>query len=271
MIAYQILRGKRFWLFLVLPALVLWSCHQLYYNKSFNFSPARIISDFSYNSEWAIVEPQDLRLLKSILSQKFKFLAAGSQSYAFVSQDGKYVIKFFEMKHLVSRISDLWHPEKVDYRRQNLLSIFNAHKLAYDELRQDTGLIYIHLNKSHHLQTHLEAIDRLGRTHLIDLDKTEFMVQEKAELIFTRLKKLIDRGDKKEMQRCIAATLQLVQRRIDRGISDHDKAVKHNYGFVGDRPLHLDIGGIEKVSKPQEYNRITERINKWLQKNDTSI
>ena len=175
------------------------------------------------------------------------------------------------MKHLVSRISDLWHPEKVDYRRQNLLSIFNAHKLAYDELRQDTGLIYIHLNKSHHLQTHLEAIDRLGRTHLIDLDKTEFMVQEKAELIFTRLKKLIDRGDKKEMQRCIAATLQLVQRLIDRVISDHDKAVKHNYGFVGDRPLHLDIGGIEKVSKPQEYNRITERINKWLQKNDTSI
>ncbi len=267
---YQIFRGKRFWFFLVFPAIFLWSCYQLYLNKSFNFSPARITSDFSYNPHWAIEEPQDLSPLKSILSQKYKFLAVGSQSYAFVSHDGKYVIKFFMMKHRTPRISDLWHPEKIEYRKQNILSIFKAHKLAYDELRQDTGLIYLHLNKSQDLQTHLKAIDRLGRTHLIDLDKTEFVVQEKAELIFTHFKKLLEQGDKREIERCIQSTLQLVQRRMDRGISDHDKAVKHNYGFVGDRPVHLDIGRIEKVPKPKEYNRITERINKWLQANDTS-
>jgi hypothetical protein len=271
MMTYQILRGKRFWLLLVLPAVILWGSYQLYLNKSFGFSPARIISDFAYNPEWAIEEPQDLASLRSILEQKFKFLAVGSQSYAFASEDGKYVIKFFIMKHLIPRLSDLWHPEKIEYRKKNLLSIFKAHKLAFDELKEDTGLVYIHLNKSQYLQTRLKAVDRLGRIHLIDLDQTEFVVQEKAELIFTHLKKLLDQGDKARVQKCIQATLALVQRRMDREISDHDKAVKHNYGFIGDRAIHLDIGRIEKISKPKEYNRITQRINKWLQANDTSI
>jgi hypothetical protein len=270
MMTYQILRGKRFWLMLVLPAAVLWGSYQLYQNKSFGFSPARITSDFAYNPDWAIEEPRDLAPLKSIFDQKFKFLAVGSQSYAFVSQDEKYVIKFFIMKHQIPRISDLWHPEKVEYRKENLFSIFKAHKLAFDELKQDTGLIYIHLNKTQDLQTQLQVVDRFGRTHRIDLDRTEFIIQEKAELIFTHLKKLLDKGDKAEVEKCIQATLAIVKRRMDRGISDHDKAVKHNYGFIGDRAIHLDIGRIEKVYKPKEYNRIRERINKWLYANDTS-
>jgi len=268
---YPILRSKRFWRLFLLPVLSLWGLYQLYLNKSFWFSPARITSEFSYHPEWAIEEPQDLSSLQSILGQKFKFLAVGSQSYAFVSEDGKFVIKFFIMKHQIPRISDFWHPEKVEVRKQNLLSIFKAHKLAYDELRQDTGLIYIHLNKSGHLQTRLQAIDRLGRTHYIDLDQTEFVVQEKAELIFTRLKKLLDQGDREKVQHCIQDTLALVRHRMDLGMSDHDKAVKHNYGFVGDRAVHLDIGRIEKVSKPKEYHRIKQRINKWLEANESSF
>jgi|SRR6185436_15204178 len=271
MMTYQILRGKRFWLLLVLPVVILWGSYQLYQSKSFGFSPARICSNFSYNPDWAIEEPQNNSQLKSILNQKFKYLAVGSQSYAFVSEDEKYVVKFFIMKHQIPRLSDLWNPEQVEVRKQNLLSIFNAHKLAYDELKTDTGLIYIHLNKSHDLQTRLQIVDRVGRTFFIDLDQTEFVIQEKAELIFTRLKKLLNQGDKEKMQQCIQSTLALVKRRIAKRITDHDKAVKHNYGFVGDRPIQLDIGRIEKTTpNPNHYKRITQRIDKWLKENDSS-
>jgi len=270
MMTYQILRGKRLWL-LLLVAFALWGSYQLFQNKSLGFGPGRITADFANNPAWAIEEPQDLAPLKSILGQKFKFLAVGSQSYAFASEDGKYVVKFFIMKHQIPRLSDLWHPEKVEYRRQNLFSIFRAHKLAYTELKADTGLIYIHLNKSKHLKTHLTAVDRLGRTHHIDLDKTAFIIQEKAELIFTHLKKLLVKGDRANVQKCIQGVLEVVQRRMDKRISDHDKAVKHNYGFIGERAIHLDIGRIEQIYKPNEYNRIKERINTWLQENDSSL
>jgi len=174
------------------------------------------------------------------------------------------------MKHKIPRLSDLWHPENVDLRRQNLFSIFNAHKLAYTELREDAGLLYIHLNKTNHLKTVLQVVDRFGRAHSIDLDKTEFIVQEKAELIFRHLKKLLEQKDQLQVQKCVQATLDLVKRRMDKGISDHDKAVKHNYGFIGHRPVHLDIGRLEKVTKQKEYNRIKERINTWLEANASS-
>lgn len=271
MMTYQILRGKRFWLIVGLP-LLLWSSYQLYQNKTLGFSTARITSTFSYNKDLDIEEPvgEELDRLNMIFQQKFKFLAVGSQSYAFESEDGKHVIKFFIMKHQIPRVSDLWHPEKINLRRQNLLSIFNAHKLAYDKMREDAGLIYIHLNKTAHLKTELKVIDRLGRTHLIDLDTVEFALQEKAELIFTHLKKLLKRNDKEGVKKAIASILQLVQRRIDLGISDHDKAVKHNYGFIGDRAVHLDIGRIEKIRKTKEYDRINQRINKWLQSNSSN-
>lgn len=268
---YQILRGKRFWLLIILPILIGWGSYQLYLNKSVTFSTARITSDFTNNPDWAVEDPEDLTSLKPILHQPFKFLAVGSQSYAFVSADDKYVIKFFIMKHRIPRLSDLWKPEQVEDRKQKLFSIFKAHKLAYTELKQDTGLVYLHLNKTRHLKTPLTVIDRLGRTHQIDLDQTEFVIQEKAELIFTRLKKLIDQGKKQQIQASVSAILALVQRRMDHGICDHDKAVKHNYGFIGDRAVHLDIGRIDKIYKPKEKQRIIQRIDKWLQENDSSI
>lgn len=253
MMSQSIFKPKRLWFLGI--CLLLWGSYWVYQNKTLGFTPARIISDFPYNPQWDVEEVPEV---KKILDQKFTFLAVGSQSYAFVSEDGKYVIKFFRMKHRIPRISDLFHPGQVKKRRETLLSVFDAHKLAYDEMREDAGLIYIHLNKSDHLKTKLHVKDAMRRIHLIDLDQTEFVIQEKAELIFTRLKKL---GHK---EASINAILQLVQRRIDRGVTDHDKAVKHNYGFIGDRPVQIDIGRIYKERKPRDILHVKARINKWM-------
>lgn len=252
--------------------MLLWGSYWVYQNKTLGFSVRKISSNFSHNPDWAIQEPkgQELFHLKEILSQKYTYLASGSQSYAFVSADGKYVVKFFRMKHLIPRISDLWRKERIAHQHQNLLSIFGAHKLAYEELREDSGLLYIHLNKTQHLNTRFQAIDKLGRTHWIDLDRTEFVVQEKADLIFKRFKTCLDRGDTALMDQSIAATLRLVQRRIDKGIADHDKAVQNNYGFVGEKPIHIDIGRLYRGDKPHEADRIAARIQLWLEENRSS-
>ncbi len=249
-----------------------WGSYWFYQNKTLGFSIAKISSSFSYDPLWAIEEPQgkELEHLKGLLHQKYTYLASGSQSYAFLSADGKYVVKFFRMKHLIPRISDFWKPERIAHQRQNLLSIFGAHKLAFEELREETGLVYLHLNKTDHLKTKFQAVDKLGRTHWIDLDRTEFVVQEKAELIFNRLKRLLDEGDSAAVERSVAAVMQLVRRQIDKQIVDHDKAVKNNYGFVGDRPIHLDIGRIYKGTKPHDYDRIAARIQLWLEENKSS-
>lgn len=237
-------------------------------HKSLGFSLDKISSNLSFRPEWTVADlPKERQ--REIFGQPYQYLASGAEAYAFVSQDGKYVIKFFRMKHLIPSLSDYLKPGRLVRREKNLNAIFTAYKSAYDELKEETGLLFIHLNKTENLKCKLTVTDRIGREHVIDLDQTEFVVQEKAELIFTYFKKLLDQGDHAGVARAKEAMLALVRTRIEKGFADQDKAVSHNYGFVSGRPIHLDIGRIFKGKKEKEYERITARIDKWLQENSS--
>ena len=130
--AYQIFRSKRFYFFLVLPFL-LWSSYQVYQSKTLMFSAARITSTFSCNPDLAVEEPagKELDKLNGIFRQKFRFLAVGSQSYAFESEDGEYVVKFFIMKHKFAQGLRSMASGKSRLSSKKSLSIFNSYKLAY--------------------------------------------------------------------------------------------------------------------------------------------
>lgn len=245
--------------------LFIWGCHFAYHSKVLGFSVAKITSNFNYRPEWEVAAPteSERKQLDEILSQPFYYLGAGSQSYAFASQDGKSVIKFFRMKHQIFHVKDLWTGDRSEERKENLFSIYDSHKLAFEEMKEDAGLIYLHLNKTKHLNKKIKLIDKLHRSYTVDLDHVEFVVQEKAELIFDRLKTILH--DKKKVNTALVEVMHLVKRRMQKGIADHDKAVTHNFGFVGDRAIQLDIGRIYRGHKPKDYDRILERIDKWLE------
>lgn len=232
----------------IITALLLGGYVWLSNHKSFGFSVGKITSSFPADPtfETPLISAN---LKYALFSQDYRYLSSGAQLYAFVSEDGKYVIKFFRVK----KIEDA----------QKRKSLFSAYKLAYEELRKESGLLMLHLNKTTDLSTKLRVRDKLGFSHTIDLDQTEFVVQEKAELIFDYLKKL---PSKDQVDQAIGAILDLVRHRIEKGITDQDKAVSHNYGFVDGRPIHLDIGRIYKGTTANEYTRIQTRITSW-QKN----
>mgnify|MGYP001612059639 FL=1 len=167
------------------------------------------------------------------------------------------------MKQNYFYLKDVWHGNRSDVREKRLSSIFEAYKMAFEGMQEDAGLVYLHLNKTKDLSKKITVIDRLRLSYEIDLDQVEFVVQERAELIFDRLKTHIKQKDTEQLNASIAEMMHLVKRRIDKGISDHDKAVKHNYGFVGDRAVQLDVGRIFYGEKPRDYDNILERIEKW--------
>ena len=264
MIAQFRFRSKILWCALA-SALFLWGWHYAYHSKVLGFSVDRITSDFSYNPAWDVsLNDSEKERLDGILSQPFHYLGAGSQSYAFASQDGKSVIKFFRMKHKVLHLKDFWVGNRSQERKENLFNIFDAHKMAFEEMKEDAGLIYLHLNKTGHLNKKIKVTDRLHRSYVVDLDQVEFVVQERAELIFDRLKSYLDAGDRDQLNLALTEVMHLIKRRTEKGIADHDKAVKHNFGFIGDRVIQLDIGRIYHADKPKEYDRILGRIDKWL-------
>ncbi len=244
--------------------LSLWGWHYAYNSKPLGFSVRKITSNFTFHPEWEVAHTDKAKEhLLEITSQPFYYLGAGSQSYAFVSQDQKWVIKFFRMKQNYFYLKDVWHGNRSDVREKRLSSIFEAYKMAFEGMREDAGLVYLHLNKTKDLSKKITVIDRLRFSYEIDLDQVEFVVQERADLIFDRLKTHIKQKDTEQLNASIAEMMHLVKRRIDKGISDHDKAVKHNYGFVGDRAVQLDVGRIFYGEKPRDYDNILERIEKW--------
>jgi hypothetical protein len=227
------------------------------------FSAKQISSSLPIHPEWAVPHLESDRQLKKIFSSPFKFLGEGAQAYAFESEDGKYVLKFFKMRRFTPSWDDYLCPHVVRRRLKNLRWVFNGYKMAYDHLREDTGLVYIHLTKTDYLNQRVVLIDHEGDATTIDLDQTEFVVQEKAELIFDRLSRLAQQGDQKVLQSAIQSVLALVQRRIDKGYVDRDTAVTNNYGFVGDRPIQIDIGRLYEGTKEKQLERIRNRIDQW--------
>lgn len=248
--------------------LVIFGIYWVQNHKSLGFSLQKISSNLVPDPKWAVPD-LSREMQEAVFGQNYRYLASGTECYAFVSDDEKYVIKFFRMKHYVPSFGDYVKPGKLERRKKNLDTIFTAYKSAYDELSEETGIVFIHLNKTNSLNRTLNITDRLGRAYKLNLDQLEFVVQEKAELIFTRLKRLMDQGDHAGVAHAIQSILGLVQKRIDKGFADQDKAVSHNYGFIGDRPVHLDVGRIFKGKKENEYERISARIGKWVEENSS--
>lgn len=247
-------------LFLVGGLLLYWN-----FPSKERFSVETISSNLPHHPEWTISLPpaEQQKQLQQIFSSRFKFLGEGAQAYAFESSDGKYVLKFFKMRRFSPSNLDYLCPHVVRRRLKNLNWVFNGYKIAYDHFKKDTGLVFIHLTKTDHLKQKVKLVDDQGKEHHIDLDNTEFVVQEKAELLFERLTKLYQAGDRQGAQKSIAAVLELVQRRLHKGYADRDKGVSNNFGFVGNRPIQLDVGRLYKGVKPGQLEHVERRIQRW--------
>jgi hypothetical protein len=248
-----------------------------YKPKTSGFALSKFRSTFQPRPEWEIsYAPQDLECLNDIFSQKFVYLDRGTLSYAFVSEDQKYVVKFLNMEHLTPKtwlkfipFSDLnkYRTRKVDQRAQRLKKIFAMHKLCYERFKEETGLLFVHLNKTKNLNKKITLIDRKGKEWPIDLDTTVFLVQEKAELIYSRLGKLIKEGDLAGAKMAKEAMLKFIASRCQKGLVDHDKGVGKNYGFVGDRVIQIDISELaESRDHPDlEVERVRQKMDTWIQ------
>lgn len=217
-----------------------------------SFTIARISSDLAYHSEWD-VETQNEKEVQQILSQPFHFLGKGAQSFVFASEDGSTVIKFFRHHHL--------------QKNSKLAKDFGSYKLAFEKLRDETGLLYLHLNKTSHLNQTLDLVDKIGIHHPINLDRYEFLVQKRAKLAYPALQEWIDSGKTEDAKQALTALVQLLATRSNKGIHDKDPDLNTNFGFIGTTPIQFDIGRFklrETAADQNELIRITDNLHQFL-------
>ncbi|MBA3956953.1 MAG: hypothetical protein H0X51_00965 [Parachlamydiaceae bacterium] len=272
-------------IWIVLTIVVALIALRAYFRLTDDFRIANISHEIPYHPEWEIphLNSADQAEIDTILNQKFTYLGKGAQSYVFASEDQQYVIKFFKFKHLKPSWLAMMLPnvvpfspylERVSTRKQKKFnSIFAGYRLAYDLNRDESGLIYMQLNPTQQSRT-VTVIDKIGLERNIDVGAVPFIIQYKGETFRTILAQLLDNGDLETAKQRIGQMLDLYQNEYRKGIYDRDHGVLHNTGFIGDKPLHLDVGKLsqddrikQQANYEQDLAKVVARMLPWLETN----
>ncbi|HSX11974.1 MAG TPA: hypothetical protein VLF61_00595 [Rhabdochlamydiaceae bacterium] len=228
------------------------------------FALSKIRSHLSFDPRWEI--PQNPAEARTILQQKFYYLSKGAQCYVFSSSDNRYVLKFFRQKLFylpwASHFFSQEKKEKISVKKQAALEKdFQSYCLAYRELKEETGLVFLHLNKSRTFSSPLVLVDKLGIEHAIDPNEYEFFVQKKALLIPEKIEMEMHQGQLEEAKQTLRSLFALIHERIEKKIVDADANLKKNFGFSEGRAIQIDIGRFSKAefSEKRALNSLYKR------------
>jgi hypothetical protein len=261
--------------------------------------------DLKANLCWEIspLSPETSQTIDTLLLQPYSLIGAGSECFVFLSADQTTVLKLFKLeiaryiyirkglfsedhRHLAGTLSDhpltqIALPQPLNQVIKRILGIrefrigqtFNSVTLAYNNLKEETGLLYLHLNPTHHFQKKLTLYDASGIGHQIDLDQTRFCLQKRAiplEKHFTLLKKQNLRA---KAQQSIDSLIQMIMSRCKKGFADRD-LLNRNFGFIETQAIEIDCGSFLKnpqMTEPsvckQEIFYATLELKEWFKKN----
>jgi hypothetical protein len=262
---------------------LLYGLGRLYFHLTGGFTLDNISSNFSYQSHLEIrpLTFSEKAVLNQALDQPYHYLGKGCQSYVFLSDDGQYVIKFFKYQRFRLQPWLVYFPplpaivkyreEKLEKKKQKLQGFLQSWKVAFENLKDETGLVFVHLNKTNTLNKQLTIFDKVGRCHVVDLDQMEFCVQHRAEMLCLTLLQFKEQGNLEESKTLITSLLNLIISEYHRGLADNDHALMQNTGVAQGQPIHIDVGQFvknEQVKNPAIYHQElvtkTYKFKLWL-------
>lgn len=259
---------------------------RIYYYLTDDFREGNITYEMPYESSWQIapLTQQEEAKVNQILNQPWHYIGKGAQSYAFVSEDDRYVLKFFKFKHLrpswfldslppIGPLKD-YKDTQAARKERKLFGVFQSYKLAYDQDRKESGLVFIQLNTVGNPQRSVVVIDKLGISRKIELAEIPFILQDKGQTLRNVLRELLDHGDVVTTEYRLGQILDMYAGEYQRGLFDHDHGVMQNTGFVGERPIHLDVGKLlrDESMKNRDIAKkdaqlVTNNMKEWIGKN----
>lgn len=249
-----------------------------------DFSYSNITSNLCYHEEWNVaIDANDRIETQKALDQPYNYLESGSQSYVFMSEDQQYILKFFKHKRwtLNPLFEALPLPELLDRKRKHwkqkkketVYSTFESCLTSYREFKEETGLLFIHLNKTP-LDQIMTLKDRIGFKHQIELSDVEFVLQRKAIPTDKYLLSLKKEGKTEEAQKALSSLLTFTLKRAEKRYSDKDPHLIRNFGFIDGKAVEIDIGGFHHDPKKDlkyfhkyEIKRIERKLLPWLEEN----
>ncbi len=247
--------------------------------KTKPFSLDSIVHCSAFNETWTGRTPtsDESQEVESALSQPYRYLGGGGQCYAFVSEDGQYVVKFLKKKLFEMPSWMEYFPfkeKKVHKKQQRKHQVFSAFQNSFNDLSSETGILYVHWNASDHLNTPLSFCNEDGKVHMLAMNNLSFVVQKKAELATARIDTLIQQKNSEGAQAAIDKLLQLHVTLSQKGYRNRDPNFRSNYGFVEDKAVIFDVGRIVASSSSLPKNKQLKalpRFKKYLVSNHPEL
>ncbi|MGK5595369.1 MAG: hypothetical protein ACSNEK_08435 [Parachlamydiaceae bacterium] len=268
---------------ILIPFALLSFSFYIHSKRSDWFSPTFITYDQTLWPSYHLpqLEQEQAAAIQGILDQHFTFLGSGNQTFAFVSSDNRYVLKLFKFQHLKTPYLYNWLPDlelfnkakqaKMSSNQKRIQQVFNGHFLAYTMDKENSGLIYAHLEPTQQSFT-VKLVDKRQKSHELSLKDTVFVLQKKGESAKQVLNRFLSHGEVTKAKKYIESILAMYVREYRLGLYDRDHNVMHNTGFIGEIPIRIDVGKLrydDRMKNPQHFmldlKKVTwERIDRWM-------
>ncbi len=266
-------------LFSSIVLLALWAVARFTHHQTDGLRLSKFVNNTPLKQLDLEEKPSDETL--SLLEQKFTYFGRGLQSFSFLGEDGTTVLKLFNNRYqtrraLGERLPNFypfksWKRSLIRNSEFKLERTFSSYLLASTELREETGLLFLHPQKSSGLPK-ITLIDKLKIAHPFDLNPCAFALQRKAEQVYPYLLSLKQEQHHARAKSAVKDLVGLLRSKMVSGIGDRDPLIRTNFGFERGHPMQIDIGPLypnEELKNPrvqtEELEKITLSLKHWLE------
>ena len=243
-----------------------------------------------YNPCWEIAYThEEQEEVERILDQPFYYFAKGRQCYSFVSEDGKYILKFLKCQRM--RLPDMcqvswlpqfleeWRQKKEHEKQERMKHLFTSYWLARKELSEESGVLYVHLNPTSCTTKKVKLYNKIGMEYALDIGEVPFALQRKAEMVFPLFQDLLSEGRKDEARKRIDQLIEIIACRARKAIADIDNSwiTRNNVGFLEKSAMYIDIGTFARDASVNTKEGVQRDFHKlkpliaWLHQKDPEL
>lgn len=239
------------------------------FHRAGSFSPHLFLTYLPSDPKWnlPLLEEQDPAALSALTTQKFSYLGRGTRCFAFLSEDGQYVVKLHRYPSTLRLFPFLKHPwdyffnlEQQKRYLHHLNNKLQSYTNAFFDLKEESGILLMRLNRSQPLKERLVLIDQGGTEHTLPLDPLVFIIQKRAQLIYPTLTALYAAHQIEEAKAIVTQLLDLMASDYRKGYRDLDPTLHCNYGLLENRAMHIDVGDLMKNKEPLTQQGLTDYL-----------
>jgi len=265
---------KKLFLKIILCLIIIFFSQKFYYFLSDGFR----IDKIYMNPKFEAGQASRFGEMDRVFNQPYKYLSKGCQTYVFESNDGNFVIKFVRYHRyqipLWLKVVDIknYATKRAFYKDKLLKDSLNSYQIASNFLKDETAIIYVHLNKTNFINKKLTIKDRFHRKYKLNLDDFGFIVQRKVDTFQKVLKR--SQHNEEKLKVLTSSFLHTTRDIYLKGFINDDYNCIKNSGYIDNKVIHADLGSFlkrekidEKVVFEKEFLRYVRYFKKWAKKN----